>query len=74
VTGLSSIDKGSTLRMGVDVPDIREVASRELAGVLMCSDPGAAGVQNRAKEAMARNSPRAGVVIENRGRSWHVPS
>ena len=46
----------------------------ELAGVLMCSEPGAPGVQNRANDEMARNIPRAGVVMENKGRSWHVPS
>lgn len=48
--------------------------SFELDGVFMCKDPGASGVQNRAKEAMARNIPLAGVVMENSGRSWHVPS
>jgi hypothetical protein len=63
---------------GVEVPvpvDAgREVVDLELAGVLIWSEPGAEGVQNRAKDAIARKSPRAGVVIEKSGRSWHVPS
>ena len=42
--------------------------------MFICNDPGAWGVQNLAKEAIALNKPRAGVVIEKRGRSWHVPS
>ena len=38
-------------------------------GVFICNDPGARGVQNLAKEAIALNKPRAGVVIEKSGRS-----
>ena len=39
----------------------------------IAKEPGADGVTYRIKEAIARNKPRAGRVIENRGRSWHAP-
>jgi hypothetical protein len=55
-----------------EVPDTD--VNVELAGVLICNEPGAPGVQNRANDDIALNIPRAGVVIENKGRSWHVPS
>jgi hypothetical protein len=39
----------------------------------MDSDPGAEGVTYREKEETARKSPRATLVMENNGRSWHAP-
>jgi hypothetical protein len=44
-----------------------------VADLLIDNEAGADGVTNRAKDEMALNTPRAGLVIENRGKSWHTP-
>jgi hypothetical protein len=62
--------RGSSRRGLAGVEGIGEgICEREME-----SEPGAWGVTYLANDDIARKRPRAGFVMENNGRSWHVPN